>query len=370
MRSPHSESNLDIGSLSSLFVDTTNCYKIVFFQALLFSLAAPSSGTGARIALRTICIEAVALCWYPRTYFKLSFGLQDKLSSIIDALDFDGNGCMVGSRVHTNALKEAVAAQYDALRADRLLRYVPYRLLQPFFRIQLRGIPEHARNAAIAKLADSAFETSTPPLYRFLKDGRIEVHPRWLEYLRASYPIVAGWCRSYWIDFLQRRNHGVPAIPTKALPTAQRDALTRQTYYWRTVGQHLPLNCLYSGAPLTDQPMALDHFIPWSFVCCDQLWNLAPVMPSVNSSKGNQLPHARYLKRLSTLQADALRVSREHMPENDWIKATESFVADLKLEPLELLDAGRVREAYDRTLPALLALAKINGFGDGWSLPG
>lgn len=357
--------DLDIGPLSGLFAETTNCYKIVFFRALLTRLVDPDVGDRG-LPLRSLCIEAVVLGWYPRTYFKLSFGLQDKLAPIIDALDFDGGGHLVGSRAHTEALRAAITAQYDVLNADRLLRYVPYRLLQPFFRLQLQGIPEHAKNAAIARLAAASFGTSTPPLYRFEKDARIQIHPRWLEYIRASYSIVAGWCRSHWVDFLQRRNPGVPAIPTKALPPAQRAALTRQTNYWRTVGQHLPLNCLYSGALLGDQALALDHFVPWSFVCCDQLWNLAPVAPRVNSSKGNQLPHVRYLQRLSALQADALRVSREHMPENDWVRATESFVSDLKLQPQDLLVAARVREAYDRTVPALLALAKVNGFSDGW----
>lgn len=34
----------------------------------------------------------------------------------------------------------------------------------------------------------------------------------------------------------------------------------------------------------------IDHFIPWSFVMNDELWNLMPMDTSLNSSKSNRLP--------------------------------------------------------------------------------
>lgn len=44
----------------------------------------------------------------------------------------------------------------------------------------------------------------------------------------------------------------------------------------------------------TGQPMKgkydIDHFIPWSFVMNDELWNLMPMDASLNSSKSNRLP--------------------------------------------------------------------------------
>lgn len=360
---------LDFGPLSRLFADTTNSYKIIFFQALLALLAEQSTITSSNeLTLRAICIEMVVLSWYPRAYFKLSFGLQDKLAGIIDSLQYDGGRNKVGTRGHTDALRAAVADQYDHLGLDRLLRYVPYRLLQPFYRLQLQGLPEHARSLAIARLADESFHTGVPPLYRVIEGNRIEVHPRWAEYLRNSLPIVTGWCRNHWIEFLQRRNPGIPAIPAKASPPALRGALTRQTNYWRLVERTSDLNCFYTQTPLTATSMALDHFVPWSFVCCDQLWNLVPALPSVNSAKSNQLPHPRYLQDLATVQSAALRVSRTHMSQADWLKATESFVADLKLEPGDLLDEVCVRDAYNRAIPALIALASMNGFREGWQL--
>ena len=34
----------------------------------------------------------------------------------------------------------------------------------------------------------------------------------------------------------------------------------------------------------------VDHFVPWSFVANDELWNLIPMESSLNSSKSNYLP--------------------------------------------------------------------------------
>ena len=41
---------------------------------------------------------------------------------------------------------------------------------------------------------------------------------------------------------------------------------------------------------VTPKKYDVDHFIPWSFVMNDELWNLMPMDSSLNSSKSNKLP--------------------------------------------------------------------------------
>ena len=51
----------------------------------------------------------------------------------------------------------------------------------------------------------------------------------------------------------------------------------------------------------------MDHFIPWSFVSHDLLWNLLPADPSINSSKSNKLPLLDvYLPQLASIHHRAL----------------------------------------------------------------
>lgn len=42
--------------------------------------------------------------------------------------------------------------------------------------------------------------------------------------------------------------------------------------------------------PLNDKNISIDHFVPWSYVAHDELWNLTPTTRSINSSKSNNLP--------------------------------------------------------------------------------
>lgn len=47
---------------------------------------------------------------------------------------------------------------------------------------------------------------------------------------------------------------------------------------------------VFTGNPIVSKQYDVDHFIPWSFVMNDELWNLMPMDSSLNSSKSNKLP--------------------------------------------------------------------------------
>ena len=52
--------------------------------------------------------------------------------------------------------------------------------------------------------------------------------------------------------------------------------------------------------------MSIDHFVPWSYVASDELWNLIPTERSINSSKSNNLPNwDTYFSRLAHAEYDA-----------------------------------------------------------------
>ena len=54
------------------------------------------------------------------------------------------------------------------------------------------------------------------------------------------------------------------------------------------------------------------HFVPWSFVLHDELWNLAPVFRNTNSSKGNRLPDlTQYFDEFGRLQYEAFLTMRQ-----------------------------------------------------------
>lgn len=86
---------------------------------------------------------------------------------------------------------------------------------------------------------------------------------------------------------------------------------------------------IYTGLPVNEADMSLDHFIPWSFVLHDRLWNLAPVSRSINSSKSDLLPNLdKYLESFLDLQFMAYRT------------AIESGIKSKALEDYYLLNEG------------------------------
>ncbi len=47
---------------------------------------------------------------------------------------------------------------------------------------------------------------------------------------------------------------------------------------------------MFTGEAIQSGKYDIDHFIPWSFVMNDELWNLMPMDASLNSAKSNRLP--------------------------------------------------------------------------------
>lgn len=57
-------------------------------------------------------------------------------------------------------------------------------------------------------------------------------------------------------------------------------------------------NCFYCGRKLKKADIDVDHFIPWSFMKNDQLWNLVLSCSHCNRSKNNRIPCEGYLIKI------------------------------------------------------------------------
>ncbi len=59
---------------------------------------------------------------------------------------------------------------------------------------------------------------------------------------------------------------------------------------WDAALDLMPVSDVFTGKQIDMKQYDVDHFIPWSFVMNDELWNLMPMDSSLNSSKSNKLP--------------------------------------------------------------------------------
>lgn len=363
---------LNVQALSRIFDKRATSYKFAFFQALL-TICSQRGFThiDGKIECKSLAVEMAAFAWYPHTFHKLSFGHQDELGNILNLLNYCVDRGGLGSRDTMRQLRTALNEKYLEIKLDKLLRYVPLRLLTPFFEGSLKGEYDHKKNNLIRSFADEAFSSEAPPLYRLTdNDTKVQIHPNWLRYLKENFGIVNGWMSHQWVEFLQSKNPNVPAISCKTRPPASRASLARQIGNWRQVIEKTEVRCIYSNEILRSNSFQIDHFLPWSFVCHDQPWNLIPAVPPANAAKGNWLPSTDYFNRFIKLQSSGLSVLRTQLSKHDWKVHSEPFLVDLRMTEESLVDFHSLGEALRSTLLPLLALAKQTGFSANWEYPG
>jgi hypothetical protein len=362
---------VDVPSLARLFADSTTSYKYFFFLAILDRLDGTTDGSlpepGRPMPLAALAVDMVLAAWYPHGFCRLSLGSQDMLQHAVDAIHWGAvRGCWIhpGSR-EWQRLRDRCASQLDA---QALVRYVPYRLIRPFYAAETRGLADHLVNERIAELADSTVYDRRSPYFFSADRQQIILEPNWLEYLTRNSAILRGWTRLKLAEYLQARNPSVPGIVAKLAPPLVRDSLASQSAWWKAA---LPLigeraRCIYSGSILVPATFSLDHYLPWSFVAHDRPWNLLPVPKSINSSKSDRLPAGCYLADLASLQHAGIAAMHTALGEARWLKAVEPFIVDLHLDKDGLLDPAKLRKAYEEIMTPLETIARRQGFEGGW----
>lgn len=291
------DTKVDASILSRVFSNTTGTYKFYWFLSLLELVCKHNQ---SRFSDHEVVAQMVAKAWYPRVYFRLSFGFQEKLASVIDSL-------------HERA-DEREFAKHSATMADHLLesdclttqmcraltRHVPTRFLNPWL---------HTDNDSEIKRLSRSFHNNC--LYAIVRDRNgwsYEVNPLWLDYLKKHYSVLSDFTHWHLLRFLQQRNPNVPNIADKLVATDQRPSMTEQRKFWSFVMQKQHgVESLYTGTILQEMRRCdLDHFLPWSFVAHNQLWNLVPVEKSINSSKNDRLPNLCLLPKMAKIQRKAI----------------------------------------------------------------
>ena len=364
--------NLNISALSGLFDSTTNSYKYLYFLSLLDILKRRNFDNLSAISFREIIVEMLANAWYPHKYFKLSFGKIDQIANKLDNLELELKEPLLNFRdPDKKILRNTINNQNIEDIISSINRYVSYRLIRPFFTQETRRLKDYDVNPTIINLANNQFYRHKP-LYCFNADNQkdcnaIIIHPDWVEYLEKNYTIVRGWVSWEWLNYMQQRNPSIPNVVKKLFMPQQRDSLIKQTQYWKTILEHQDIKCIYSQIQLNKDEISLDHYLPWSFVAHDQLWNLIPTTKSVNSSKSNNLPSEKYFDNFVKLQYLGLDIYHQKVSQNKWLNDVESFVAELKVNQAnDLLNLEILNNAYERTLKPLISLATIQGFSANW----
>ena len=177
----------------------------------------------------------------------------------------------------------------EIISKKRTLTYnVPYRLQSPF----MENLKGKEWNAGENELISRINQEKRLMYYFTALNGLstvIKVQENWVKYIQKNQEIIRGWLEYNMILYLQRRNPSVPGIADKIVPPQERK-LEKVKKYWKLILTLAPVKEIYGENVLTEKDISIDHFVPWSYVAHDEMWNLNPTTKSINSSKSNNLP--------------------------------------------------------------------------------
>ncbi|WP_027623969.1 HNH endonuclease domain-containing protein [Clostridium lundense] len=318
------------------------------------------------IEFNSLIARMIVGAWYPTMQYKLSFGMFDNLKTPIHYVaakyGFPSN-CNEGE-----LLKFLCENEDEELKKmiKNLTSNVPYRLLSPFFSEQLRGKKDGCKDKLIAELSLN----SDNCLYKIVKGdkNKIILNKGWADYLNDNYRVIKSWIYYKLVCFLQKRNRNVPAIAFKLEAPKMRN-LTTATRLWKEIIDVKNIKDIYTGKAFTDVNysnygvLSIDHFIPWSFVLHDEMWNLVPTFKNINSSKSDKLlNYNRYIDSFCDMQYEAVTYISEKGKE----KALESYIDALKIERFKEYLKYKPKEAFierlKQCISPLYQIAENQGF--------
>lgn len=281
---------VDVTPLSKSFRNVQNSYKFYWLLAILDHLKVSDDPV---ITFDDLSMRMLSQVWYPLDYFKLSFGAKDGFKFLAQRVSQE---LSVNNSVNAPSLLEQMTQKLDAGKLEYLrgrinkglLRWVVYRFLSPFFESQVRGLKDQLVNDIIRDLSNSAVYSKKVPYA--IKDDHIIVQGSWMAYFRTHQAILRGFTAWHLVRFLQKNNPNVIGLTEKLERPIARDLLLAKRF-WSSYLKAEPFQCIYSRLPIPSSGFSLDHFVPWSYIAHDQVWNIIPTTKQVNSSKSDCLPN-------------------------------------------------------------------------------
>ena len=294
---------LNTESFIHMLDDPTECYKFYWLDALLNIFSLGKSEINFDDVLNKMIVDA----WYSVVEYHLHLGPKNASGKIMNSLERAAIKLAQVSGLPGDADEPSIIENIQAHEKEildekkQLVLNVPYRLLSSFMP-EIGGNDKlwDQRKRMIAYIDALNKKESIP--YKII-DGiglnkKVVISPEWQMFLKDNYVTIAGWIEMKKVKYLQNRNPGVPGLIFKLEP--QKDKQRKLKYVrelWNSISEIVPIIDIYTDKPIKKNVFDVDHFIPWSYIANDELWNLMPMNSSLNSSKSNNLPKwDRYFK--------------------------------------------------------------------------
>lgn len=366
------KNDLNIDSFIHMLDDTTECYKFYWLDALLklFSLGK------TEIVFDDLINQMIADAWYSVVEYHLHLGPKNASGKIMNSLERAVIKLSQLTNIPNDADRDTIIVAVKENdrelhgEKDQLTKNVPYRMLSPFMH-EVKGNDRiwDQKKRLIAYIEQLNKKECIP--YQITNGAglkkRVVINEEWQDFFMDNFVTISGWIEVKKVRYLQGRNPGVPGIIYKLVPENNKQRKLRYVRnLWNTIIETKPVYDIYSEKLLGLNDFDIDHFVPWSFVANDELWNLLPMDSSLNSSKSNNLPQWKYFELFAKNQYMMYESAKSSEKIMDKFKKCQRDNLVMPWSMEELYIAENDREAFIKVLEEKLHpvydSARIQGY--------
>ena len=288
------DNHLDIEAFSLMMKNPSYCYKFYWLEAIVDLISEDIRET----TFNDIIDEMIVNAWYSVLEFHIHLsgmmdgqvrdGLERAVLLLQELSGLPGNASKV-------EIKNQIKEHEEELKSskEQLTNMVPYRALAGFFdKCEERAEWDSTRRmvAYIEKINQITLLPYTLGTGSRLKK-EVKFNEAWVKMIQDNTVSILGWIQYEKVKWLQNNNPEVPGLVYKLAPMDEKmRKLNHVRKLWDAVLDVNPLVDVFKDTVIEREHYDVDHFIPWSFVMNDELWNLMPMDSALNSSKSNKLP--------------------------------------------------------------------------------
>ena len=248
----------------------------------------------------------------------LKYGLRQK------AATYDNRATALERVLHTSVVKYGITEPipYESLTAQMMI-----------------DISHQVKVKCKENVVGALFEDTKRLFYSFSKNGEwLRINPKMYAFICKHKILIEKLNYYEWAKFLEKVND--ESITTKLLNKIDESAKRNNLSVYRNIlfEEFESKTCFYCGKRLVPGRIEVDHFIPWSFIKDDNLWNLVLSCPTCNNKKRDKLPDHEFLARI--------------------VDRNKSILIESHKFEMQNYQAHKLISVYD--------WAKVNGYDEMW----
>ncbi len=288
---------LDIEGFSRMMKDPSYCYKFYWLEAIVQLI----SENRTEATYSEIIDEMIANAWYSVVEFHIHLSglwgdgeIRDNLERAVIKLrelsDLPSNASKI-------EIKNTIGRFSKELHKEKqeLTKNVPLKALSGFANRGGKSISLDSSAGRMMAYYNGLSAAGLVLPYTFGEENGLHrtltFDSDWIQMIKDNTVNILGWIQCEKVKWLQANNLEVPGLIYKLTPLDEKmRKLSHVRKLWDGIMELQSVTDVFTDKPVDVQNYDVDHFIPWSFVMNDELWNLMPMDSSLNSSKSNRLP--------------------------------------------------------------------------------